>query len=212
GCGTGFLTRYWYVGLGVGVVGTALPLVFLQFKRRRRQDKLLSQLPDTFELIGRLIRAGQTMGQAFQGVADEFQPPIATEFAYCYEQQNLGLSPEVALRDLGRRIGLVEIKIFILAILVQRQTGGNLAELIDNLAKVVRERFRIKGKIRILTAEGRMESAVLMAMPPVVFCLIYFLNPAYASLLLEHPKVIWGMLGFMLVGYFWIRKIINFEF
>ncbi len=208
----GVLSKVWWAGLAVVPIGLIIPLLFLNIKRKRRLDKLLSQLPDAFELIGRLIRAGQTMGQAFQGVADEFQPPIAAEFAYAQEQQNLGLSPDIALRDLGRRIGLVEMKIFILAILVQRQTGGNLGELIDNLAGIVRERFRIKGKIRVLTAEGRMEAAVLMALPPVVFALIYFLNPGYASLLFEHPKVIWGMAAFMLVGLVWIRRIINFDF
>ncbi len=208
----GVLSKVWWAGLAVVPIGLIIPLLFLNIKRKRRLDKLLSQLPDAFELIGRLIRAGQTMGQAFQGVADEFQPPIAAEFAYAQEQQNLGLSPDIALRDLGRRIGLVEMKIFILAILVQRQTGGNLGELIDNLSGIVRERFRIKGKIRVLTAEGRMEAAVLMALPPVVFALIYFLNPGYASLLFEHPKVIWGMAAFMLVGLVWIRRIINFDF
>ena len=208
----GILSKVWWVGLVVVPVGAAIPLLFVNFKRKRRLDKLLSQLPDAFELIGRLIRAGQTMGQAFQGVADEFQPPIAAEFAYSQEQQNLGLSPDIALRDLARRIGLVEMKIFILAILVQRQTGGNLGELIDNLAGIVRERFRIKGKIRVLTAEGRMEATVLLALPPVVFALIYFLNPGYASILFQHPKVLWGMGAFMLIGMLWIRRIINFDF
>lgn len=206
------LSKIWWVALGATILGAGLPVFFVQLKRRRRMEKLLSQLPDAFELIGRLLRAGQTMGQAFHGVADEFQPPIAAEFAYSQEQQNLGLSPDIALRDLGRRIGLVEMKIFVLAILVQRQTGGNLGELIDNLAGIVRERFRIKGKIRVLTAEGRMEAAVLLALPPVVFALIYFLNPGYATILFQHPKVIWGMVAFMLVGLIWIRKIINFDF
>ena len=105
--------------------------------------------------MGRVVRAGQTISQALQAVADEFPPPIAAEFAYCYEQQNLGLSPESALRDLARRTGLLEIKIFVLALLVQQQTGGNLAELLDKLSGIIRERFRIRGQIKTLTAEGR---------------------------------------------------------
>jgi tight adherence protein B len=208
----GFVGRSWLIGLAIGLVGAAVPVWFVKFKRNQRLEKLLSQLPDAFDLIGRLVRAGQTTSQAFQGVADEFQPPIAAEFAYCYEQQNLGLAPELALRDMARRIDLVEIKIFIQAVLVQRQTGGNLAELIENLATIVRERFRIRGKIRVMTAEGRMESAVLLALPPVVFMLILFLNRDYGQVLLDHPKVLWGMAGFMLVGVLWIRKIINFDF
>jgi tight adherence protein B len=208
----GLLTQSWWGGPVAGLGAATLPFLFVHFKRRARIEKMLSQLPDALELISRLIRAGQTMSQAFQGVADEFQPPIALEFAYCAEQQNLGLSPEVALRDLGRRIGLVEVKIFILAVLVQRQTGGNLAELIDNLASLVRERFRIRGKIRVLTAEGRMEAAVLLALPPVVYGLILLVNRPYGLQLLEHPNLIWGMLVFMLIGVLWIRKIINFDF
>ena len=208
----GFIGRSWWIGLGAGLVGYLAPILYVNFKRKRRLEKLLSQLPDAFDLIARLIRAGQTTSQAFQGVADEFEAPISSEFAYCYEQQNLGLAPEVALRDMARRIDLVEVKIFILAVLVQRQTGGNLAELIDNLANIVRERFRIRGKIKIMTAEGRMEASVLLALPPVVFMLILFLNRNYGQVLLDHPKVIYAMLAFMAVGVVWIRKIINFDF
>src|SRR5262249_45725007 len=171
-----------------------------------------AHLPDAFELTGRFTREGQTIAQAFQGVAEEFEPPLASEFACCYEQQNLGLSPEVALRDLARRIGLIEVKIFVLAVLVQRQTGGNLAELIDNLANIVRERFRIRGKIRVLTAEGRIQAAGLLAMPPVVMGLILLFNRGYGMLLFEHPNVLWGMAGLMLIGMMWIRRIINFDF
>ena len=207
-----FFSRSWLVGLGSAIVATLIPLLYVNFMRKRRLEKLLSQLPDAFDLISRLIRAGQTSNQAFQGVADEFEAPIAAEFAYCYEQQNLGLSPEVALRDMARRIDLVEIKIFVLAVLVQRQTGGNLAELIDNLAAIVRERFRIRGKIKVMTAEGRMEASVLLALPPAVFLIILFVNRNYAQVLFQHPKVIWAMLGFMLVGVLWIRKIIKFDF
>jgi tight adherence protein B len=139
----GFYTRSWLIGAGAGVVATGVPVLYVNFKRKRRLDKLLSQLPDAFDLIARLVRAGQTTSQAFQGVADEFEPPLSWEFAYCYEQQNLGLAPEVALRDMARRIELVEIRIFILAVLVQRQTGGNLAELIDNLSAIVRDRHAL---------------------------------------------------------------------
>jgi tight adherence protein B len=198
--------------LGAGLAGATLPVFYVRFKQKKRVDKLMSQLPDAFDLMARVIRAGQTMGQAFQGVADEFQAPIATEFSYCYEQQNLGLSPEIALRDLARRTGLVEVSIFVMAVLVQRQTGGNLAELLEKLSGVVRERFRIKGKIRVLTAEGRLEAAVLLALPPLVFLLILFLNRRYAQGLLDHPNLIVGMLIMMGLGTLWIRKIINFDF
>ena len=152
------------------------------------------------------------MAQALQAVADEFEPPIASEFAYCSEQQNLGVATETALRELARRTGLLEIKLFVLALLVQQQTGGNLAELLDKLASVVRERFRIRGKIRTLTAEGRMQAVVLLVLAPAMFLLILCLNRRYAHVLLDHPSLPVGALICEAIGALWIRRIVNFDF
>ena len=116
------------------------------------------------------------------------------------------------LRELARRTGLLEIKIFVLALLVQQQTGGNLAELLDKLSSVIRERFQIQGQIRTLTAEGRTQAAVLLVLPLVMFGLILFLNPEYASLLLARPELIVGCLVSEAVGALWIRQIVNFDF
>jgi tight adherence protein B len=139
-------------------LGMLAPIWQVKRRRDKRIEKLRSQLADAFELMARVIRAGQTLGQALLAVADEFPQPISAEFAYCYEQQNLGLSPEVTFRDLNRRTGIIELKIFVLAVLVQQQTGGNLAELLTKLATVVRERYLIRGTIQTLTAEGRMQA------------------------------------------------------
>lgn len=194
------------------LAGAAAPLLFVQFKRMTRVEKLRSQLPDAFDLMGRVIRSGQTMSQAMLAVADEFSQPIAAEFAYCYEQQNLGLSPENALRDLSRRTGLLEIKIFVVAILVQQQTGGNLAELLDKLSTIVRGRFKMHGQIKALTAEGRLQGIVLLALPPGMFMIMMIINYDYASVLLLHPSLIMTTLFSELVGAVWIRKIVNFDF
>jgi tight adherence protein B len=216
-------------GLGVGILGSLLrqslliggilgpiaasgPLLYVAYKRRVRLAKLMAQLPDAFDLMARVIRAGQTVVQALQAVADEFDPPISVEFAHCYEQQNLGLPPEVALRELARRTGQLEIKIFVLALLVQQQTGGNLAEILDNLAGVIRERFRIRGKIRTLTAEGRLQAIILLALPPVMFLLILSLNREYGMVLLQRPTLLFAMFVSELFGALWIRKIVNFDF
>jgi tight adherence protein B len=193
-------------------LGASLPLLYVLFKRMRRLSKLTSQLPDAFDLMARVIRAGQTMSQALQAVADEFDAPLAGEFAYCFEQQNLGLPPDLALRDLARRTGLLEIKIFVLALLVQQQTGGNLAELLDKLAGVIRERFKVRGKVRALTAEGRLQAIVLLALPPGMFLIILALNRHYAQSLLDHPGLLVGVLVAEALGALWIRKIVNFEF
>jgi tight adherence protein B len=200
------------LGALVTLVGGAVPILYVHFKRKARMEKLMSQLPDAFDLMARVIRAGQTMSQALQAVADEFDPPVGTEFALCFEQQNLGLPPELALRELARRTGLLEIKIFVLALLVQQQTGGNLAELLDKLAAVIRDRFRIRSKIRVLTAEGRLQAGVLLALPPLLLLIILFLNRAYGRILLDHPTLLVGMFVSELVGALWIRKIIHFDF
>jgi tight adherence protein B len=209
----GGLLRQSLVIAAVGaLIGAGVPLLYVQMKRKARLEKLLSQLPDSFDLMGRVIRAGQTMSQALQAVSDEFPQPIAGEFNYCYEQQNLGLPTEAAMRDLARRTGLVEIKIFVMALLVQQQTGGNLAELMDKLSHIIRERYKIRGQVKSLTAEGRMQAAVLLGLPPALFVVMLVMNRSYASVLFEHPSLIWGTLGCEAFGALWIRKIVNFDF
>ncbi|MHC5543476.1 type II secretion system F family protein, partial [Singulisphaera rosea] len=192
--------------------GGIVPIILVKRKRDGRMEKLRSQLPEAFDLMARVVRAGQSLGQALLGVAQEFPQPISTEFAYCYEQQNLGLSPEVTFRDLTRRTGVIELKIFVLAVLVQQQTGGNLAELLTKLAAVVRERYLIRGTIRSLTAEGRMQGWILAAMPPVILLVLFVMNRPYAMVLFEHTDLLLGTLGFEVLGILWIRKIVNFDF
>jgi tight adherence protein B len=193
------------------LIGAAVPVVYVNMKRNQRQEKLLSQLPDAFDLMSRVIRAGQTMSQGLQAVSDEFSPPIAGEFAFCYEQQNLGLSSETAMRELARRTGLVELKIFVLAMLVQQQTGGNLAEMLDKLSAIVRERYKMRGKVKALTAEGRMQAMVLLGLPPGMFLLMLLLNRQFAGILLEYPPLLWGIVISESIGALWIRKIVNFD-
>jgi len=206
------LSRSLLMGGVLTLVGAALPLLYVQFKRQQRLQQLRQQLPDAFDMMSRVLRAGQTISQAMQAVAEEFTRPIALEFLYCYEQMNLGLSPEAALRDLGRRTGLLEMKIFILAVLVHRQTGGNLAELLDKLSEVVRERFRIQGMIRSLTAQGRLQAGILLSLPPFMFLVLMLLNPRYEMLLLEFPILLVIAVAMMGMGWLWIRKIVNFDF
>jgi tight adherence protein B len=152
------------------------------------------------------------MSQAMASVSDEFKAPVSLEFAYCVEQQNLGLAPEFALRDLARRTGLIEIKIFVLAMLVHRQTGGNLAELLDKLATIVRSRYRLRAKVKGLTAEGRMQGLILLALPVLIYVAMLFVNRPYAIKLLQLPALLIVSLTMMTLGALWIRKIVNFDF
>jgi tight adherence protein B len=194
------------------LVGLAVPVWYVRAKRDARRERLRSQLPDAFDLMARSVRAGQTMQQALLAVAEEFPPPIAEEFALCSEQQNLGLSPDEAYQDLAERTDLVEIKLFVTAAAVQQQTGGNLTELLDRLAALLRDRARIRGVVKTLTAEGRLQAVLLMALPPGMFAVMMVLNASYARLLFEYPKVILVTLGLETVGALWIRKIVNFDF
>jgi tight adherence protein B len=211
GLAAGLLRESVAVGALTGVAGAAVPFVYVVRKRNARRQALHAQLPDAFDLMAQSLRAGQTMSQAMQNVADTLPKPIAAEFLYCYEQQNLGLPPETALRDMARRTSLVEMDIFVLAMVVQRQAGGNLAELLGNLAHLVRQRYRLRSVIQTLTAEGRLQAGVLMALPPAVLAAMFFLNRSYAQALLDRPTLLVGMLVSELIGAIWIRRIVNFD-
>ena len=190
----------------------AIPVGRLAMIRRSRQNRLRSQLPEAFDLMARVIRAGQTINQAILAVSDEFPRPISEEFSYCFEQQNLGISPEAAVRDLAKRTGVLELRIFVTALIVQQQTGGNLAELIDKLSVMIRSRFRIMGQIKTLTSEGRLQAMILLALPIVMFFVLMLINPAYEIRLIEHPILIYITLTLMSLGAWWIRAIVNFDF
>jgi len=214
GCGlvTGFLTRSVIFGLVAAAIGAVCPTAYVNFKRNSRLEALRAQLSDAFDLMARILRSGQSMAQAMQAVASEFTSPISEEFAYCSEQQNLGLAAEISMRDLARRTGLVEMNIFVVAVLVQRQVGGNLSEILEKLAMVVRQRYKTRGLIRTLTAEGRMQAGILMALPPLLLIAMLIVNHDYAMILIHQPILLGGMVFFMLLGGLWIRKIVNFDF
>lgn len=214
GCGVvaGILWQSIWIGAFFGLLCFWLPLLYVRGKQKARLNRLLAQLPDVFDLMARVIRAGQTLPQALQAVGDEFDPPIAEEFNYCYEQQNMGLPSDVAMRDLARRTGVLEIKIFVLAVMVQQQTGGNLAELLEKLANIVRERFRMRAKVKALTAEGRFQAVVLLALAPLLFLGLLIMNRPYAQVLLDRPILLAGMGIAEVGGALWIRKIVNFDF
>lgn len=207
-----FLIRSPVLGAVAAALGFWIPLTYVAIRRAQRKQKLREQLSDALELMSRILRAGQTMTQAMSSVSEEFKAPIAEEFGYCYEQQNLGLSPETALKDLAQRTGLLEIKILVLALLVHRQTGGNLTEVLDNLARIVRQRFKLLGEIKSLTAEGRMQAIILLALPVVVYILLFLLNREYAVKLFDHPSLIIATLTSMGFGAVWINRIVNFDF
>jgi tight adherence protein B len=198
-------------GLGLAALGAVLPLLYVRQRRHARQEKYLRQLPAAFDLMARVIRAGQSVPQAFQAVAETFEDPLAGEFAKCQQQQSLGLRPEVCFQELMERSGIVEMRIFAMAVVIQRQSGGNLSEVLERLAGLVRSRLRLRQHVRTLTAEGRMQGWTLAVLPFVVFGVMLRLNRTYAEALLDHHQLIFAMLAMIAVGILWIRRIVNFE-
>lgn len=192
--------------------GCAAPILYTLWRRLRRIECLRRQLPDAFDIMSRSIRAGQTVPRAFQVVADDFDPPLGDEFAWCYEQQKLGLPLDVALRDLARRTGVSELQMLVVALLVQRQSGGSPVELLENLALVVRKRNRLREKVKALTAEGRMQAMVLLCIPPLVLAVVSITNPDYMTALWKQRWLLGAMAGSEAIGALWIRRIISFRY
>jgi len=191
-----------------------LPLVWINFRRRRRQSKLTNQLPDVFEMMSQALRAGHSLAGAIQLVYEQLPPPIATEFAQVYHEQNLGIKIEEALQSMADRIDSLDVRFFVTAVMIQRQTGGDLAEVLDNISSVIRQRIELAGLVRGLTAEGRLSGWVLFALPALVFFASMYLNPSYAQVLLEDPRgqvmlMIAG--GMQLMGIAMIRWIVNIK-
>ena len=200
GAVVGALTWSLLLAVPAALLAVGGPLWFLCWRKQRRLAKILAQLPDAFESMARVLRAGHTLTQALQMVVRDFNQPLAGEFAYCYEQQNLGLSPAAAYQDLARRVGLFEVRIFALAMSVQQQTGGNIAELLDRLTANVRERHRAALRLLALTGESRLQANVLLALPPVMFAVLWVLKREYIALLFKQPLVLLGMFVAQVLG------------
>jgi tight adherence protein B len=205
-------TWNWWTGCLLGAAGAATPLGVLRMRKNFRQRRLSRQLPEAFAMISRAVRAGQTIPSALQIIADDFDPPISSEFARCYEQQNLGISRESALRQLATRTGIMELQIFVVALLVQAKSGGDLVELLDNLSAMVRKRLKLKDRVRALTGEGRMQALVLTILPVAALVALIALAPDYAQCLLERPWLLAGTAAAVAAGAFWVRKIVNFDY
>lgn len=193
------------------LVGFALAPSALYVKRFSRQKKLSRQLPEAFQMISRSVSAGQTVPAALRIIADDFDEPISEEFALCYEQQNLGISRETSLRKLAQRTGIMELQLFVVALLVQERSGGDLVGLLDNLAAMIRKRLKLQNRIRALTGEGRMQAIVLIVLPIAALAAMLVLSPDYAQSLLDRPWLLGAAAGAQILGALWIRRIVNFE-
>ena len=198
----------------MGLMMAAVPLCWLLFRRKRRLKAFASQLPDALEMIARTLRSGQSLAFGFSMVATEMPPPIGREFGRVFEEQNLGIALDESLRSMTERIPNLDLKFFVTALVLQRQTGGDLAEILDKIGALIRDRFRIWGQIQALTGEGRMSGAVLLGLPVVLLVAVYKLNPDYVSVLFKDPlgRQMLGVAAFLQVlGALMIRKIVNIK-
>ena len=196
-----------------GMAG-CLPLFWLLWRRKRRLKAFAVQLPDALEMLSRSLRSGQSLGAGFNMVADEMSAPIGVEFGRVFEEQNLGISLEESLDSLTDRIPNLDLKFFATAIILQRQTGGDLAEILDKSGRRIRERLQIWGQVQALTGEGRLSGIVLMALPVALFLAVYYLNPDYIMLLFTDPlgkKMLAGAIFLQVMGALVIRKIVNIK-
>jgi tight adherence protein B len=167
----------------VAILFSLFPLCWLLMRRARRFKKFASQLPDALELVARALRSGHSLASGIHVVVEEMPDPISTEFCRAYEEQNLGIPIDQALKNLHRRMPNLDFKFFATAVAIQRQAGGDLAEILDKIGYIVRERFRIMGQVAALTGEGRISGVVLMALPIALFFAVYYLNADYVMLL-----------------------------
>lgn len=198
----------------LGVVLAALPSFALWFKRKQRLAKFAKQLPEALELISRALRAGHSLASGFKLVADEMDAPIGREFERCYEAQNLGIALEDAIEEMTDRVPNLDLRFFATAIVLQRQTGGDLAEILDKIGYLVRERFKIWGQIQALTGEGRLSGLVLLALPPCLFVVMWRLNPNYCMALFTDPmghQMLAAAVVMQILGAFVIKKIVNIK-
>lgn len=197
-----------------GAILFFLPFLWVNLKRKRRIAKFNAQLPEALDLLSRSLRAGHSLGSGFGLISEEIQDPLAKEFGRCFEEQNLGVSLEASLESMTRRIPNLDLRFFATAVILQRTTGGDLAEILDKISRLVRARYRLAGQIQALTGEGRLSGIVLLALPPGLFTMMMFLNRDYIMKLFSDPMGQWllgGAIVMQLTGAFVIKKIIDIK-
>lgn len=196
------------------IVGFIIPYGYAQFRLNKRFEKFEELFPEAIDTLARAVRAGHAFTTALEMITAEVAEPVAGEFRQLYEEQKFGMPVRDALINLTERIPLVDVKFFVTAVMLQRETGGNLAEILDNLSYVIRERFKIQRQVRVYTAQGRLTMALLMGMPPIIVIVMMALNPGFIRPLfidpIGHTLLVLGI-TLQTIGYFVIRKIIRIQ-
>ena len=205
---------HWSLAVAAGAVGLCLPILWLKIKRGHRVRRFEEQFPEALDLLSRAIRAGHAFQSAMGMVADELPAPVGVEFKKSFEQQNYGLPLNDALNGLSERMPLMDVRFFVATVAIQRETGGNLAEILDNLAHVVRERFKILRQVRVHTAHGRFTGYVLLALPAALAVALMFISPDHMRTLFTvkmGQTMVMGAIVMQTIGFIWIRQVIKIE-
>jgi tight adherence protein B len=197
-----------------GLIAASVPFVHVWWKRRNRFNAFLEHLPDSLELMSRALSAGHAFSESLHMVSQEMPEPIASEFRKTYEEQNLGLSLKLALENLTERIPLLDLRMCVTAVMIQRETGGNLGEILEKVAYTIRERFRIMGDLKTLTTSSRLSAWLLCALPVFIAVAVTIMNPDYMAVLWKDPRghyLIAAALFMQITGMLIVRKILNIK-
>jgi tight adherence protein B len=196
----------------LAVLGLGVPWFLLRRARQRRLVHIERQLPEVADFIARALRAGHSFGNVLQIVGNELPEPLSGEFRIAREEINYGVPMNEALHAMAARIPLTDLRYLIIAVLIQRESGGNLAEILGNISHIIRARLKLVAHVRVLSAEGRMSAWILGSLPFIVMALMMIMNPQYLSVFWTDPvgvRILWYALGMILVGVIWLRKIIR---
>jgi tight adherence protein B len=198
----------------IGIIAATIPLFVVSFKRKRRMRQFEERFPDALDLLGRAVRAGHAFTTGLEIVYKESPEPVAGEFRACFEEQNYGLPMRDALINMTERVPIVDVRFFVTALLVQKETGGNLAEILDELARVIRDRFRIYREVNVKTAQGRLTAMILIALPIFMLVALETVNPAYVQVLFKDPlgpPILAGAAILQIIGAIFIWRIVHIE-
>jgi tight adherence protein B len=194
------------------VVLALLPVIYLRYKQRKRFKKFEEQLPETLDLIARSLKAGHAFSSGLRLVSEEMEDPISVEFEKTLNEINFGISAQDALVNMPDRIPLDDLRFFVISVILQRETGGNLAEILENLARLIRERFKLNGHVRALSAQAKLSAYILVAVPFVIFLAIHFINPKFFEAFFENPSgryILAGAVVWMIIGFFFMKKMVT---
>ena len=203
------------LGLGAGVMAFFAPFVYVRYKKNQRLKKFEEQFPEAIDLIARALRAGHAFTTGLAMAAEEIPMPVGQEFKLLYDRQNFGMPMPEAMRAFAARIPLIDARFFVTAVLTQRETGGNLGEVLDNLSSVIRERFKVKRQVRVLTAHGRITGWILAALPPCLAAAMFVISPTQMQILTNDPlgvQMIIVGLTLQVIGTIVIRKLVNIRY